>query len=46
MHNIMWIACEDAKLRLWTLPPGGLSESLTEPEYLLGAHDNHSYLYP
>ena len=30
------IACEDAKLRLWTIPANGLSETLTEPNYLSG----------
>ena len=29
-------ACEDAKLRLWTIPIDGLSATLTEPEYLIG----------
>lgn len=29
-------ACEDAKLRVWTIPTGGLTEVLTEPKYLIG----------
>jgi hypothetical protein len=32
----MILACEDAKLRLWTVPKNGLSETLTEPEILIG----------
>lgn len=31
-----FLACEDAKLRVWTIPEGGLTETLTEPEYLIG----------
>ncbi len=30
-------ACDDAKIRVWRVPDGGLTETLTEPEsYLKG----------
>lgn len=29
------IACDDAKIKVWRIPSGGLTETLTEPEFLL-----------
>lgn len=32
------IACDDGRVRVWTVPEGGLQESLTEPDYELKGH--------
>lgn len=32
------IACDDGRVRVWTVPKGGLDESLTEPDYELKGH--------
>ena len=29
------LACEDARIRVWTIPGGGLTHTLTEPEFFL-----------
>lgn len=31
-------ACDDGRLRVWTVPKGGLQESLTEPDFELKGH--------
>ena len=28
-------ACDDARIRVWDIPEGGLTETLTEPEFFL-----------
>ncbi|KAL1438135.1 hypothetical protein MTO96_048226 [Rhipicephalus appendiculatus] len=32
------IACDDGRVRVWTVPEGGLHESLTEPDFELKGH--------
>ncbi|KAL1434831.1 hypothetical protein MTO96_001722 [Rhipicephalus appendiculatus] len=32
------IACDDGRVRVWTIPEGGLHESLTEPDFELKGH--------
>lgn len=32
------IACDDGRVRFWTIPEGGLMESLTEPDFELKGH--------
>uniref|UniRef100_A0A8C5ACB2 Coronin n=1 Tax=Gadus morhua TaxID=8049 RepID=A0A8C5ACB2_GADMO len=37
------VAGEDAKIRVWTVPEGGLTETLTEPDLLLQGHTEKIY---
>ncbi|XP_069558929.1 coronin-7 [Brachyistius frenatus] len=37
------VAGEDAKIRVWQLPEGGLKETLTEPELILQGHTEKIY---
>lgn len=37
------VAGEDARIRLWRLPPGGLQKSLLEPEAVLQGHTEKVY---
>ncbi|XP_037506962.1 coronin-7-like [Rhipicephalus sanguineus] len=32
------VACDDSRVRVWTVPEGGLHESLTEPDFELKGH--------
>lgn len=32
------VACEDARIRVWNIPEGGLTTTLTEPEFFLIGH--------
>ncbi|XP_014681758.1 PREDICTED: coronin-7-like [Priapulus caudatus] len=38
------VACDDAKIRIWSLPEEGLTEMLTEPECYLKGHTEKIYL--
>ncbi len=29
------VACDDAKIRVWTIPESGLTKTLTEPDFFL-----------
>ncbi|XP_038618544.1 coronin-7 isoform X1 [Tachyglossus aculeatus] len=42
LHRLA-VAGEDAKIRLWRVPPGGLQEVLTKPEALLLGHTEKIY---
>lgn len=33
---VLLAACEDAKLKLWTIPSEGLRDTLTNPQFLIG----------
>ena len=35
MHVHTHTACDDAKIRVWTIPDGGLTKTLTDPDYFL-----------
>ncbi|CAE1312014.1 CORO7 [Acanthosepion pharaonis] len=37
------VSCDDAKIRVWNIPEGGLTESLTEPESCLVGHREKIY---
>ncbi|XP_077411696.1 coronin-7-like isoform X4 [Vanacampus margaritifer] len=37
------VAGEDAKIRVWQVPVGGLKETLTEPEFILQGHTEKIY---
>ncbi|XP_029293414.1 coronin-7-like isoform X1 [Cottoperca gobio] len=37
------VACDDAKIRVWKVPEGGLKETLTEPEVILRGHTEKIY---
>ncbi|XP_064481364.1 coronin-7-like isoform X2 [Ornithodoros turicata] len=37
-NNRIAIACDDGRVRIWTVPEGGLTESLTEPDFELKGH--------
>jgi len=32
------VACDDARIRVWNIPEGGLTDTLTEPEFFLIGH--------
>nr|XP_033770813.1 coronin-7-like isoform X4 [Geotrypetes seraphini] len=42
LHRLA-VAGEDAKIRLWRIPEGGLQETLTEPEAVLRGHTEKIY---
>lgn len=37
------VACDDAKIRVWQVPEGGLKETLTEPEVIMQGHTEKIY---
>jgi len=38
MLLVVCLACDDAKIRIWTIPEGGIDDTLTEPSlYLKGS---------
>ncbi|XP_056144758.1 coronin-7-like isoform X2 [Lampris incognitus] len=37
------VAGDDAKIRVWQVPEGGLTETLTEPEFILQGHTEKIY---
>ncbi|KAL5012879.1 hypothetical protein ScPMuIL_011430 [Solemya velum] len=37
------VACDDAKIRVWEIPEGGLVEMMTEPEFYLRGHTEKIY---
>lgn len=37
------VAGDDAKIRVWQVPKGGLTETLTEPEFILQGHTEKIY---
>ncbi|XP_077983604.1 coronin-7-like [Glandiceps talaboti] len=37
------VACDDAVIRVWEIPEGGLTETLTEPEIILKGHMEKIY---
>ncbi|XP_014784002.1 coronin-7 isoform X1 [Octopus bimaculoides] len=37
------VACDDAKIRVWNIPEGGLKESVSEPEFMLIGHQEKIY---
>ncbi|XP_063759449.1 coronin-7 [Eleginops maclovinus] len=37
------VACDDAKIRVWQVPKGGLKETLTEPEVIVQGHTEKIY---
>ncbi|XP_006824884.1 LOW QUALITY PROTEIN: coronin-7-like, partial [Saccoglossus kowalevskii] len=39
----MAVACDDAVIRIWMIPEGGLTETLTQPEFILKGHEEKIY---
>ncbi|KAK6173712.1 hypothetical protein SNE40_017118 [Patella caerulea] len=37
------VCCDDAKIRVWRIPEGGLTETLMEPEFYLRGHTEKIY---